>query len=139
DYNAPMSSEADGKARIRLLSERVRNQIAAGEVIDRPASVVKELLENALDAGARHVRIDLEEGGSRLVRIVDDGAGMSREDLELAFLAHATSKLHAVEDLDHIASLGFRGEALASMGSVARCAILTRETGPGTGHRIEGE
>src|SRR5207244_9690887 len=102
DYNAPMSSEADAKARIRLLSELVRNQIAAGEVIDRPASVVKELLENALDAGARHVRIDLEEGGSRLVRIVDDGSGMSREDLELAFLAPATSKLHAVQALDHL-------------------------------------
>jgi DNA mismatch repair protein MutL len=135
DYNARVNA----KARIQVLSERVRNQIAAGEVIDRPASVVKELLENALDAGARNIRIDLEEGGSRLVRIVDDGSGMSREDLELSFLAHATSKLHAVEDLDHIASLGFRGEALASMGSVARCTLLTREIGTATGNRIECE
>jgi DNA mismatch repair protein MutL len=125
------------RARIALLPERVKNQIAAGEVIERPSSVVKELLENALDAGARAIRIDLEEGGVRLVRIVDDGCGMSRGDLELAFVSHATSKLFDVADLEHIASLGFRGEALASMGAVARCTILSRETGAETGWKIE--
>lgn len=124
-------------ARIALLPEVVRNQIAAGEVIERPASVVKELVENALDAGARSVRIDLEEGGVKLVRVMDDGSGMGPDDLALAFDAHATSKLREPGDLDHIASLGFRGEALASMASVARCSILTRPAEAATGYRVE--
>jgi DNA mismatch repair protein MutL len=126
-------------ARIRVLDERVKNQIAAGEVVERPASVVKELVENALDAGARAIEVDLEEGGVRLVRVVDDGGGMDREDVALAFVAHATSKLHEVEDLDHIASLGFRGEALASIGAVARCSILSRRRADATGQRIACE
>jgi len=125
--------------RIRVLSERVKNQIAAGEVVERPASVVKELVENALDAGARSIEVDLEEGGVRLVRVVDDGGGMDKADVELAFVAHATSKLHEVEDLDHIASLGFRGEALASIGAVARCSILSRRRQDATGWRIACE
>lgn len=123
--------------RIALLPEVVRNQIAAGEVIERPASAVKELVENALDAGATRLRIDLEEGGIKLVRVSDDGSGMGADDLALAFDAHATSKLREPEDLDHIASLGFRGEALASMGSIARCSILTRERDAITGHRLD--
>jgi DNA mismatch repair protein MutL len=126
-------------SRIALLPERVRNQIAAGEVIERPASAVKELVENALDAGATRIAVDLEEGGTRLLRVADDGSGMSREDLELAFVAHATSKLHDVADLEHIASLGFRGEALASLGAVARCSIVSRPRGAATGWRIEDE
>ena len=123
--------------RIAELSERVRNQIAAGEVVERPASVVKELVENALDAGASHVQVDLEEGGIRLVRVVDDGEGMGEGDLALAFTPHATSKLRDTEDLEHIASLGFRGEALASIGAVSAASILSRPRDAPTGHRIE--
>ncbi|MBK7877919.1 MAG: DNA mismatch repair endonuclease MutL [Planctomycetes bacterium] len=139
--SAPSSSgSAAARApRIAVLSEHVRNQIAAGEVIERPASALKELVENALDAGATHLVIDLEEGGAKLVRVTDDGVGMSRADLELAFVPHATSKLATVDDLEHIASLGFRGEALASMGVVARCSIRTRERESLTGWRIENE
>jgi len=125
--------------KINVLPELVRNQIAAGEVIERPASIVKELVENALDAGATRLQIDLEQGGVGLVRVVDDGEGMGPSDLELAFVSHATSKLGDASDLDHIASLGFRGEALASMGSVARCRIVSRPVGRDTGFAIENE
>ncbi|MEZ6016636.1 MAG: DNA mismatch repair endonuclease MutL [Planctomycetota bacterium] len=125
--------------RIAVLPEVVRNQIAAGEVIERPASVVKELVENAIDAGATHIRVDLEEGGVKLVRIVDDGGGMGTADLALAFEAHATSKLRRPEDLEHIASLGFRGEALASMSSIARCRILSRLKGASEAAEVRDE
>lgn len=126
-------------ARIALLPEVVRNQIAAGEVIERPASVVKELVENSLDAGSTLVQVDLEEGGMRLVRVTDDGIGMGPEDLQLAFVPHATSKLRDVSDLEHISSLGFRGEALASMGAIARCSILSRPADAELGWKMENE
>src|SRR5664279_1074501 len=114
--------------RIRILTDQVANQIAAGEVVDRPASVVKELLENALDAGANRIRIEVEAGGRKLIRIADDGQGMNRDDALLAFERHATSKLRTADDLLSIATLGFRGEALPSIASVAR---VTLETCPG--------
>ncbi|HKD59540.1 MAG TPA: DNA mismatch repair endonuclease MutL [Terracidiphilus sp.] len=122
--------------RIRVLSDQVANQIAAGEVVDRPASVVKELLENALDAGANRIRVEVEAGGRKLIRIADDGHGMNRDDALLAFERHATSKLRTADELLSIATLGFRGEALPSIASVARVSLET-STGEEAGTRIE--
>src|SRR5437763_13022263 len=123
--------------RIRILPDQVANKIAAGEVVERPASVVKELLENSLDAGATELRIDIESGGRRLIRIVDDGCGMLRDDALLAFERHATSKLRDVKDLLSIATLGFRGEALPAIASVSRLLLETRAMEEPTGTRIE--
>src|SRR5580658_5017013 len=123
--------------RIRILSDQVANQIAAGEVVDRPASVVKELLENALDAGATRVRVEVEAGGRKLIRITDNGHGMNRDDALLAFERHATSKLRIADDLLSIATLGFRGEALPSIASVSRVLLETCEPGSYAGIRIE--
>jgi len=126
---------------IRILSDQVANQIAAGEVVDRPASVVKELLENSLDAGATRIRVEVEAGGRKIIRISDDGCGMNRDDTLLAFERHATSKLRTADDLLSIATLGFRGEALPSIASVARVTLET-STGdpaePGTRLEIAG-
>ena len=108
-------------------------------MIERPASIVKELIENAIDAGATQVDVELEEGGVRMVRVRDNGCGMGHEDLAMCFLPHSTSKLRTPDDLEHIASLGFRGEALASMGSVARCSVLSRPPGAQLGATIENE
>jgi DNA mismatch repair protein MutL len=124
-------------SRIRILPEAVANKIAAGEVVERPASVVKELLENALDAGANSIRIETEMGGKRMIRVIDDGCGMMHDDALLAFERHATSKLRNADDLLSISTLGFRGEALPTIASVSRLLLETRDAGEAEGTRIE--
>src|ERR1019366_3831634 len=116
-------------AKIRILSDRVANQIAAGEVIERPAAVVKELVENALDAGATRVEIEFRHGGRSLMRVEDNGFGMSRDDALLALERHATSKIAEAADLDRLASYGFRGEALPPIARAPRFALPTRAWG----------
>jgi DNA mismatch repair protein MutL len=123
-------------AKVRILSDRVANQIAAGEVIERPAAVVKELVENALDAGATRIEVEFRHGGRSLMRIEDNGGGMSRDDALLALERHATSKIAEAGDLDRLASYGFRGEALPSIASVSRFELQTRESGQDVGSEI---
>src|SRR5580693_8112100 len=124
-------------SRIRILPEAVANRIAAGEVVERPASVVKELLENALDAGAKSIRVEVEAGGKRMIRVVDDGHGMTHDDALLAFERHATSKLRSADDLMSIATLGFRGEAMPTIAAVSRLLLETRDAAEPEGTRVE--
>src|SRR5207245_4870272 len=123
--------------RIRVLPDQIANKIAAGEVVERPASVLKELLENSLDAGGTRFRIEVESGGRRLIRVADNGCGMSRDDALLAFERHGTSKIRSAEDLFEISTLGFRGEALPSMAAVSRLVLETRVASEDSGTRIE--
>src|SRR4051812_38168640 len=124
--------------RIAILPDAVADQIAAGEVVERPASAVKELVENALDAGARHVRIELEQGGKTLLMVSDDGSGMGREDAVLALDRHATSKVRSAADLVGVSTFGFRGEALPAIGSVSRLTLTTSDGDIGTELTVTG-
>jgi DNA mismatch repair protein MutL len=121
---------------IRILTDRVANQIAAGEVIERPAAVVKELVENSLDAGATRVEVEFRAGGRALIRVVDNGCGMTQEDALLSLERHATSKLVETADLDHLGTFGFRGEAVPSIASVSHFELQTRVGAPPPAPRL---
>ena len=125
---------------IHVLDQETINQIAAGEVVERPMAVVKELVENSIDAGANAVTVEIQAGGKDLIRITDNGSGIGEEDIRLAFTPHATSKIHEVEDLLAVSSLGFRGEALASIAAVSQLEMIskTREALMGNRYVIEG-
>ncbi len=126
----------ENSSRIKILDESLCNQIAAGEVVERPASVVKELLENSIDAGADEIIIELESGGSKLIRVTDNGQGMNRQDAFLCLERHSTSKIRRAEDLFALTTLGFRGEALASIASVSRFRLRSCAADDGLGQEI---
>ena len=122
---------------IQVLSFEVANLIAAGEVVDRPASAIKEMMENAIDAGAKHITVEIQHGGVSFMRVTDDGCGMSEEDLPMAIRRHATSKIKNAEDLESIFTLGFRGEALAAISSVSDMRIISKRREDAMGHMLE--
>ena len=124
-------------ARIHILSKEIYQLIAAGEVVERPSSIVKEMIENSVDAGAENITVEIKNGGSTYVRITDDGCGIEREDIRKVFISHATSKISAADDLNSIATLGFRGEAMASISAVARVELLTKTESEPIGTRYE--
>ncbi len=132
-----MLQESRDLRRIHTLDPALANQIAAGEVIERPASVVKELLENAIDAGATELIIRVEQGGATLIEIIDNGQGIHSDDLPLAVMRHATSKIKTSDDLHAIVSLGFRGEALASIAAVSRLTLMSSQSDDGVGYQVE--
>ena len=127
-------------SKIHVLDQNTINQIAAGEVIDRPASIVKELMENAIDAGATMISVEIKDGGTSLIRITDNGSGIEKDDIKVAFLRHATSKIKTALDLISVSSLGFRGEALSSIASVCQVELITKTEDAITGirYKIEG-
>ena len=120
-------------SRIQVLDQVTIDKIAAGEVIERPASIVKELLENAIDAGATSITVEIRDGGISFIRVTDNGCGIEMEDIPAAFLRHSTSKIRSAEDLSHISSLGFRGEALSSIAAVAQVELITKTKGSACG------
>ena len=124
-------------AQIHVLDQHTINQIAAGEVIERPASVVKELVENAIDAGSNAITVEIKEGGSSLIRVTDNGKGILRDEVKIAFLRHATSKIKSATDLLYVNSLGFRGEALSSIAAIAKVELVTKTDGDLTGVRYQ--
>src|SRR5437870_3712739 len=125
--------------KIKILPDNLANKIAAGEVVERPASVVKELVENAIDAGGATIAVELKDAGRQLIRVTDDGTGMAPDEVELALLRHATSKLASDGDLEAVATLGFRGEALPAICAVTRFSVLSCERGADTGTLVRGE